>query len=184
MTGKRVPARTATLTDRSDPGANRPQQERRKMRVIGGLGRGIARRLRRLGAADRRRARGRGRDRRGECRGGCLRLRAGVAARHRSVGVRVPGAACGLRANLRAMLPWRRRASLRVHANAAAVRLRRRTGLPRCRRPGSRRCLRARGMVCPISFSIAAIDFWSSGVTIEIAVPARPARPVRPMRWT
>ena len=27
-------------------------------------------------------------------------------------------------------------------------------------------------MVCPISFSIATIDFWSSGVTIEIAVPA------------
>ena len=27
-------------------------------------------------------------------------------------------------------------------------------------------------MVWPISFSIAAIDFWSSGVTMEIAVPA------------
>jgi hypothetical protein len=39
-------------------------------------------------------------------------------------------------------------------------------------------------MLWPISFSIATIDFWSSGVTIEIAVPVRPARPVRPMRWT
>ena len=42
----------------------------------------------------------------------------------------------------------------------------------------------ARGMPWPISFSIAAIDLKSSGVTIVIAVPARPARPVRPMRCT
>ena len=42
----------------------------------------------------------------------------------------------------------------------------------------------ARGMLWPISFSIATIDLWSSDVTIEIAVPVRPARPVRPMRWT
>jgi hypothetical protein len=39
-------------------------------------------------------------------------------------------------------------------------------------------------MFCPISRSIAAIDLLSSGLTIDIAVPARPARPVRPMRCT
>src|SRR6187397_58841 len=63
---------------RSDPGANRPQQERRKMRVIGGLGGLVARRRRRFGTADRRGARRRRRRWRGELGSRGLRLRAGI----------------------------------------------------------------------------------------------------------
>ena len=43
----------------SDPGADRPQQKRRKMRMIGGLQAGIALHRRGFGTADRRRAGGR-----------------------------------------------------------------------------------------------------------------------------
>src|SRR3981081_289287 len=64
----------------SDAGANGSQQERRKMRVIGRLRCGIARRLRCFGAADRRRARGRRSRGRRERSHRCLRLRAGIAA--------------------------------------------------------------------------------------------------------
>ena len=63
----------------SDPGANRAQQERRKMRMIGGLRSRLARRLRCLGAADRGGPGGRRWDRRRKGRRGLLRLRAGAA---------------------------------------------------------------------------------------------------------
>ena len=78
MTRKRVPS-DFRARFRLDAGPNGAQQERREMRVIGRLRCRIARSLRRLGAADRRRARGRRSDRRRERGDGCLRLRTGIA---------------------------------------------------------------------------------------------------------
>ena len=70
-----------------------------------------------------------------------------------------------------------------VHASCAVARFRTWRRRRTVDRPTSA-LASVRGMVWPISFSMATMDFWSSGVTMEIAVPARPARPVRPMRWT
>ena len=85
MTGKRgsggriAVARAARR--RLHPGSNRAQQERRKVRMIGGLRCRIARRRRGFGTADRRHPRRRRTARRGECRDRGLRLlRCGTAA--------------------------------------------------------------------------------------------------------
>ena len=54
-------------------------------------------------------------------------------------------------------------------------------------RPGPRAFAAAsptRAILCPVSFSIAAIASASSGVASVMAMPVIPARPVRPMRWT
>ena len=48
----------------------------------------------------------------------------------------------------------------------------------------ARRLASAQAMLWPISFSIAATDLPSTGLTMVMAVPVLPARPVRPMRWT
>src|SRR5205809_6499481 len=65
---------------RSDAGANRPQQERRKMRVIGGLRFSVALGAPRFRTTDRGYARRLCRGGRHEGCGRCLRLRAGTAA--------------------------------------------------------------------------------------------------------
>src|SRR6266540_3873197 len=65
---------------RSDAGANRPQQERRKMRVIGGLRFSVALGAPRFRTTDRGHARRLCRGGRHEGCGRCLRLRAGTAA--------------------------------------------------------------------------------------------------------
>src|SRR6266850_2671880 len=65
---------------RSDAGANRPQQERRKMRVIGGLRFNVALGAARFRTTDRGHARSLCRGGRCEGSGRCLRLRAGTAA--------------------------------------------------------------------------------------------------------
>ena len=175
----------------SHPGADRTQQKCRQMRVIGGLrgrSRGAAGRL---GAADGGRARWRGRDRRGE-RGGQPQPAAGSCCgrRHRSGGVRARDAGLpAFAASLRGAYAFAGRAEIRFTIAVPASRLAHMLAVTD-RRLGGFRWLAAastpsaRGMVWPISFSIAAIDLKSSGLTMVMAVPARPARPVRPMRWT
>ena len=64
----------------SDAGADGPQQERRKVRMIGGFGIGLALRASRFGAADRGYARDRRRSRRCEGFDRGFRLRLGAAA--------------------------------------------------------------------------------------------------------
>jgi hypothetical protein len=68
------------VTVRSDAGANRPQQERRKMRVIGGLRFSVALGAPRFRTTDRGHARRLWRGGRCEGFGRCLRLRAGTPA--------------------------------------------------------------------------------------------------------
>ena len=69
-----------------EPGADGPQQERRKVRVIGRLRRRIARQRGCFGAADRGRARGGRSNRRREGSGWRLGLVGGIAAAARASG--------------------------------------------------------------------------------------------------
>ena len=93
MTGKRAPARPSQeRASTLDAGAHWPQQKRRKMRVICGLGCRFAGGLRCFGAADGWRAGSRRSNRRDERGNRGLRLRAGIA-----VATGAPGSAFAAR---------------------------------------------------------------------------------------